>query len=363
MVEIRHCDKCGSRLPVDLVPGTGATCPHCSHPVDEPDAVGGDAPARAPSRSSTVAVRPRAGTPSRRDPAAAASDRTTSSRATPPPAGSRSNTLVFAVSLGSGLLVALAAGLLLAGGNGKAPPAPIPPADAGSEGGAPATVVTDAAGEAVAEPAVSVVSDTPASDASGPATDEAPGPGVAKPVADADGADDDDFFAKLRADPEERRKKTQENRTGSQPSVAPRGARVALGDVTAKGGGGREGPQHAFDGDTKTKWYHGRAATTWVQCRLPEGARKAFGGYSITSANDRPQRDPMDWRVQGSDDGREWTTLDARTGEQFSKRRQTRSFRIKDPQAFRIYRLWIDKPLRAHDGIQLGEFQLTGETK
>jgi hypothetical protein len=248
-------------------------------------------------------------------------------------------------------------------------PTPLP--DAGSEGGATAAAPADADGEAVAEPAVSVVSDTPASDARGPATDEAPGPGVADADGgdadggDADGGDEDDFFAKLRAGSEERRKRMQEGRTGSPAGAAP-AARVALGDVTAKDGSTikeSESPRHAFDGDIKTKWLHWLAATTWIQLRLPDGARKAFGGYSITSADDCPHRDPAVWSVQGSDDGREWTTLDTRTGERFSARHQTRSFRIRDPRAFGIYRLWIDKPLRAHDGIQISEFQLTGETE
>ena len=148
----------------------------------------------------------------------------------------------------------------------------------------------------------------------------------------------------------------QESRTGSR----------TLGDVTAKDGGAsrdHERPRYAFDGDTRTKWYQRGANTTWVQLRLPDGARKAFGGYSITSGNDCPHRDPTDWRVLGSDDGEEWTTLDTRTGEKFSGRHQTRSFGIKAPRAFRIYRLWIDKPLRAGDGIQISEFQLTGEVK
>ncbi len=112
-----------------------------------------------------------------------------------------------------------------------------------------------------------------------------------------------------------------------------------------------------------TKWYHAGAKSTWVQCRFPKKARKAFGGYNIASANDCPERDPMDWRVQGSDNGKKWTTLDTRTGEKFSGRHQLRKFTFKEKKAFRIYRLCIDKPLRLDDGIQISEFQLTGEVK
>jgi hypothetical protein len=154
----------------------------------------------------------------------------------------------------------------------------------------------------------------------------------------------------------------EEGAVGAAPTVA----RVALGDVTAKDGGGgnsREGPRLALDGDTSTKWYHGGAKSTWVQCKFPKGAKRAFGGYNIVSGNDCPSRDPADWRVQGSDDGKSWTTLDERKGEKFTGRHQLRRFTFKEKKPFNIYRLCIDKSLKVDDGIQLSEFQLTDEVK
>ncbi|MHC4252834.1 MAG: hypothetical protein ACYS9X_27260, partial [Planctomycetota bacterium] len=105
------------------------------------------------------------------------------------------------------------------------------------------------------------------------------------------------------------------------------------------------------------------AKSTWVQCKFQKGAKKAFGGYNIASANDCPERDPMDWQVQGSDDGKNWTTLDERKGEKFRDRHQLRKFTFKEKKAFSIYRLCIDKSLRAGNGIQISEFQLTDEVK
>ena len=80
----------------------------------------------------------------------------------------------------------------------------------------------------------------------------------------------------------------------------------------------------------------------------------------MISGNDCPDRDPMDWRLEGSDDGKKWTLLDQRTGEKFSGRREARKFTIKDPKAFSYYRLSIDKPLKAGNGIQLSELEFTG---
>src|ERR1700760_1079024 len=45
----------------------------------------------------------------------------------------------------------------------------------------------------------------------------------------------------------------------------------------------------------------------------PAQTNRLVCGYALTSANDFPQRDPMDWRLLASrDGGRTWTTLDTR---------------------------------------------------
>ncbi len=144
-----------------------------------------------------------------------------------------------------------------------------------------------------------------------------------------------------------------------KPSKPPQ---VTLGTVTAFAGGGdlaHESPWHAFDGEKRTKWYHDGVESTWIQCRLRKRPSKAFGGYELASANDCSHRDPMDWRLLGSDDGKKWTTLDTRTGEKFTGRHQTRKFTVAAAEPFNIYRLCIDKPLKAGNGIQLSEFTLT----
>ena len=75
----------------------------------------------------------------------------------------------------------------------------------------------------------------------------------------------------------------------------------------------------AFDRSTGTKWFSGTNAgsTGWIRYDLGAGVSKAVRGYQISSANDMPTRDPMNWQFQGSNNGTTWTTLDTRSGETF----------------------------------------------
>ena len=150
----------------------------------------------------------------------------------------------------------------------------------------------------------------------------------------------------------------EKQRAGREPA---RKTVVKLGEVSSahRGSDKGEGYDMAFDGDPSTKWYHPKATTTWVQCRIPKNGKKVFTAYSISSANDCESRDPRDWRLQGSnDDGKTWATLDTRKDEKFSKRFESRKFTIKSKAAYNIYRLTIDKSLNIDDGIQLSEFAL-----
>ncbi|QIQ03636.1 discoidin domain-containing protein [Streptomyces liangshanensis] len=82
----------------------------------------------------------------------------------------------------------------------------------------------------------------------------------------------------------------------------------------------------------------------------------AVASYSLTSANDAPDRDPRDWRLQGSHDGGTWTTLDTRTGERFGRRFETRDFSFANSVPYRRYRLLITDNAGG-DEIQLSRVQ------
>ncbi|MET4923045.1 alpha-1,2-mannosidase [Streptomyces sp. PSRA5] len=78
----------------------------------------------------------------------------------------------------------------------------------------------------------------------------------------------------------------------------------------------------------------------------------AVSGYNLTSANDVPERDPSDWVLEGSFDGRDWTSLDGRRNEVFPGRHQTREFEVTHPRAYPHYRLRITAN-RGEDETQL----------
>ena len=85
--------------------------------------------------------------------------------------------------------------------------------------------------------------------------------------------------------------------------------------------------------------------------------------YALTSANDHDARDPKDWTLKGSADGKDWKTLDTRAGETFAERFQTKSYDIADADdGVPHYRLEITKNNGA-DITQLADVQFSnGDT-
>jgi alpha-L-fucosidase 2 len=96
---------------------------------------------------------------------------------------------------------------------------------------------------------------------------------------------------------------------------------------------------NSVDGQKDTKWCIDQPGQLVVwQVELPEA--KAIASYAITSANDVPARDPQQWTLAGSLDGKTWQELDRRNlGKPFASRRQTRRFTVEKPVSSRFYRL------------------------
>lgn len=114
----------------------------------------------------------------------------------------------------------------------------------------------------------------------------------------------------------------------------------------------QESMLQAFDGNPKTKWLD-PSDTTWISRRF--GTKKVFKSYRLVSANDCPERDPRDWKLEGSNDGKTWSVIDTRAGEQFAGRYESRSFVLKQPAAYTHYRLSISANRKKNGMTQLAD--------
>ena len=77
----------------------------------------------------------------------------------------------------------------------------------------------------------------------------------------------------------------------------------------------------------------------WYQLTFPTPI--VLGAYTITSANDAPERDPKDWKLQGSNDLTNWTVLDTKAGQSFSARKFTIRYEFNNNTAYKYYRMTI----------------------
>ena len=131
---------------------------------------------------------------------------------------------------------------------------------------------------------------------------------------------------------------------------------VGIAPSTASGGDDHS-VAGSVDGNSRTKWCVPDAgpAVSW-QVQLP--AARKVDGYTLTSADDMPARDPQEWTVQGSADGMGWTELDKRALPQpFEQRHQAKRFDIATPGEFRFYRFTFT-PKDPY--FQIGEIALEG---
>ncbi|MEU6283439.1 GH92 family glycosyl hydrolase [Streptomyces sp. NPDC047028] len=133
-------------------------------------------------------------------------------------------------------------------------------------------------------------------------------------------------------------------------------------DVRASGEntGGGEVKENLVDGESATKWLTFQP-TGWVEFDLDKPIK--LQTYALTSANDYAERDPQDWTLQGSTDGKDWKTIDTRSGETFAERFQTKSYDLAEPAEYQHFRLDITGNNGASNIVQLADVQFsTGGT-
>ncbi|RII17735.1 Glycosyl hydrolase family 92 [Streptomyces sp. YIM 130001] len=136
-------------------------------------------------------------------------------------------------------------------------------------------------------------------------------------------------------------------------TVNDRVSAVRASDENTDGG---EVKDNLVDGDSDTKWL-AQEPTAWVGYDLDSPAEVVT--YALTSADDHDERDPKSWKLQGSKDGKDWTTLDSRDDESFSERKQTKTYEFDNTTAYPHYRLQVTANNGSDDAVQLADLQLS----
>jgi ribosomal protein L29 len=102
-----------------------------------------------------------------------------------------------------------------------------------------------------------------------------------------------------------------------------------------------EKAEQAFNHGTKAKWLGNMEDNgAWLQYTFNKEGYAA-SKYRLIAGNDAPERDPKQFQLRGSNDGKEWTTLDEQKDQAFDDRFMAKTYTIKKPAVFKIYRLVI----------------------
>jgi len=138
--------------------------------------------------------------------------------------------------------------------------------------------------------------------------------------------------------------------------------RTEFGTATANSQNApNEGADRGFDSSRSTKWLGASNAPAWLAYDFKGDEAYVISKYTMTSGNDAAERDPLDWQLQGSNDGgATWTTVDSRTNAAtpFSGRQVTIEFTAASPAAYKMYRLYITKINGTQPLVQLADLQL-----
>ncbi|SDJ00761.1 F5/8 type C domain-containing protein [Pedobacter sp. ok626] len=109
------------------------------------------------------------------------------------------------------------------------------------------------------------------------------------------------------------------------------------------------------DNNLSTKFCIRNVSAMWFKFELT--APVMVTKYTISSANDMPDRDPKAWILQGSDDGLKWKDLDVKKEEKFNSRRVTNTYEFPNSVAYKFYRLNVTESNGA-SFLQFSEWNL-----
>ena len=125
---------------------------------------------------------------------------------------------------------------------------------------------------------------------------------------------------------------------------------------------GKEGPAMATDGRLFTKWCIDEPRQMPYIIVLDAGLPTTISEYRFVTGDDThsyPDRNPITWRMSGSNDKQNWTTVDEQKNNRRLRDENEQEYRFKTaaPGSFRYYRFEF---IRMSDGtrLQLSEIKL-----
>ena len=107
-----------------------------------------------------------------------------------------------------------------------------------------------------------------------------------------------------------------------------------------------------LDDDSRTEREFAAASAV---IKLPELGEPQQARFLTLTSSAQAGGDPLAWRLEGSDDGKTWELLDARSGQGFRWRRQTRPFEISSPRPCTHHRLVVSS---SQGPLRLAEIEL-----
>lgn len=145
------------------------------------------------------------------------------------------------------------------------------------------------------------------------------------------------------------------------------GGKLTASADNSGGPNGSEGSSRFIDNDIATKWliFNAQTGQSLSAVYEPKGAY-IVTGYTLSTANDAPGRDPKNWRFEGSDDNAAWTVLDTRSNQlgASAERISTYSYQLASPgtKAFKFYRIAFTSNNGSTDIVryQIAEWQILG---
>ena len=116
-----------------------------------------------------------------------------------------------------------------------------------------------------------------------------------------------------------------------------------------------------FDNTSSTKYCTFINASDEVTMTYNSTQSARLTSYTITSGNDFDGRDPKNWRLEGSNNGSSWTTIDTRSNQTFASRFQKNTYNVTTSQEFSQYRLVVTARKDASATVfQISEIELFG---